>query len=123
MCRWLRDILFPLEILGRKRKSIKFDLTTTPTQGSGRNTYKEITFKWSGDRLILSYVIFSNYFYPVSTEYENKKSVYVNGDENTISFRIPYTQDPRVVRGAIDDVIYFNCTNVTYLEINGERYI
>lgn len=114
MCKWLRDILFPLNLLGKKKRSFEVPVQSPP--------YNNVPFTvvWSGDRLDMCYA---------SLFKRGKSKViptpiraqYTNGNMDTETFIVNQraSGDMRTWVNAV----YFNCTNVTYLEINGTQYI
>ena len=120
MCLKVKDILFPFNIFGKKKQCVHFDATNVPDEGSPRRWHKTINIVWSGERMALSYTEFIG----SETRTENKsiKNIYTDGDMSAITIQLP-KYDGLVKRYVIDWMLFFNCTNVTYLEVNGERLI
>ena len=113
MCKKVLDILFPTNILGKGKRSFKIDLPSGYTS-------VHLSITWSGERLIACY---TRYWIPPRTQgkYESIKNVFTNGhsDNETVSVARINNIHQRI--GC--DTVYFNCTNVTELIINGVRYI
>ena len=120
MCKRLRDILFPTNIFGKKRQSIEFSIADIPSEGTPGNAHRNITIVWSGERMVETHTIYkatgSGY------SYEPVKNVYTDGDSTSISLTLPNVKRgiKHLVQG---DVMYFDCTNVTYLSVNGTQLI
>ena len=120
MCRFIKDILFLTNLLGKKRKVVAFDLDSVPVVMN----FRTVNIVWSGDRLIVdsTKVETLRVDMDITRTVTNVKNTYENGNVSaeTISYelrRAPFgstwTESP----------IFFNCTNVTYLEVNGTRLI
>lgn len=115
MCKLIKDILFPLNLLGKKRVCVAYKVT-----GSMPEDYT-LNVVWSGERMEISYTnritrTMPGVIRPVS-------NIHTDGNESEI---IVYSRD----EGArfydtrlINNVVYFNCTNVTKLIVNGEQLL
>ena len=108
----IKDILFPLNTTGKKKQSVVYNL---PADHS--SVTLEIT--WSGDRLDVAYTTYHQS--GGRNEYTPERTTYENGHDSDEDIFIRRSTIPRI--GVVDNAVYFNCTNVTYLEINGEQFI
>lgn len=109
MCDWLKDILFPTNLLGKKRQSIVYDLSGVPMI----NNKVTLNIMWSGDRLVISRTKLgpaSGMVTPITEVYE-----YATDEPITVT---QYRGQP-----FSDNAVFFDCTNVTKLEVNGEILI
>ena len=114
MCKWIKDILFPTNVLGKKKKSIRVDLENPP--------YDARTFDivWSGERLDVIWAEQKRNGINMLPVVDHRET-FTDGDmtaEQVIVIQRVLGQFRQWT-----DAIYFNCTNVTYLSINGEQYI
>lgn len=112
-CKKLKQILFPLNIFGKNKQCIAYDVP---------NDYSNISLDifWIGERLGVSWTRFVRHGGRFT--YEQKREMFENAveeDEQIIDIR--RTVNPQV--GVWENKIYFNCTNVTYLKVNGEILI
>ena len=105
MCRWLSNILFPTEVTGRKRQCVSYRL---PDSASG---IYPIIVKATGKRIHMSLVYDYGYYQPFHP------TDITNVNDQTVTVMIGNSQYIK------DKLVYFNCIGVTYLEIDGERYI
>ena len=123
MCKRIKDILWPLNVLGSKVRSIKYKLPD-----GGTITVQVV---WEGKRLQMCYTHLRR---AMDWEYRKTyvtpvKHVKTNGTE--INEEITRGMRGRFYNavGAFDssapehNVIYFKCTNVTKLIVNGEQII
>lgn len=124
MClKLLRNILQPLNILGKDIQFKKFDLNKIPTEG-GRRGYKPIHLVWTGGELVVTYTIVQG-----GGEWQQEriltpvKNIYTDGNATAISFNIPDEYGIIARRYPSGYQIFFRCTDVTYLEINGDILI
>lgn len=104
MCKWLRDILFPTNVLGKKKRCVKW-----VHNFSSADNY---TIQWAGDRLQICHA-----------------SIWINGkidrfkDTYTVGGTFLYFVAAGVNYQVVNNTLYFNCTNVTSLIVNGEQLI
>ena len=105
MCfKKIKDILFPLNVFGKDRKSIAYDVP-------GATYYMSVT--WIGDRLDL---IYCNEDINTGEITETRNTYTIDGGFfqtviNGINYKIPQNK------------IFFNCTNVTSLIVDGNQLI
>ena len=112
MCKHIKDILFPLNILGKKKKS--FDIAITD--------YSEdavFEIEWTGERLDICWT--SKFRRGKYHESHQERRSFTNGNNSLTEITIEQRQESDLRKWA--EAIYFNCTNVTKLIINGEQYI
>lgn len=119
MCKKLRDILFPTNVLGKDKRTIKFSLKNKSI--SLHRILLDIQFV--GKRLEICYTQVTNY-----NNYQEKSVAYENGDGTSILLDIhPYDRDGQygdIIRnGALGDMIYLKCTDVTSLIIDWQQII
>jgi hypothetical protein len=115
MCKFIKDILFPLNLLGKKRVCVAYKVT-----GSMPEDYT-LNVVWSGERMEIAYTnritrTMPGVIRPVSnihTDGNESEIIVYSRDEGT---RFRFTQ-------LIRDTVYFNCTNVTKLIVNGEQLL
>lgn len=104
MCRWLSNILFPTEVIGRKRQCVKYTLPYT----SG---WRIIDVKATGKRIHMS------------VSYEDaapNKTVpldIVDINDQTVGVMLANVEYIR------NRLVYFNCIDVKSLVVNGEQLI
>lgn len=108
------DFHFPFNFFGKDRKALAYDLYNVSPIGN----YRTLNIVWTGDTLTAAYTdVFSPPGYDrVVTPY---KMTYRNGNSSaeTINVLAAFSHwNP-------DHSIYFNCINVTYLEVNGDILI
>lgn len=113
MCKFIKDILFPLNLLGKKRVCVSYKVI-----GSTPEDYT-LNVVWSGERMEIAYTqrnvrTMPGIITPIST-------IHTDGSESEIivDTRTSRWQYIRLV----NNVVYFNCTNVTKLIVNGEQLI
>lgn len=116
MCKFIKDILFPLNLFGKKRVCVAY----TIPDGATIEDYT-LNVVWSGERMEIAYTqrntrTMPGIITPIST-------IHIDGSESGIivysrdeGYRFRFTQ-------LINNVVYFNCTNVTKLIVNGEQLI
>lgn len=110
----IKDILHPLNPFGKDRKTLAYDLNDVSTVGHK----KTLNIVWTGETLTAAY---TDVFSPmmgdrVVTPY---KITYRNGNSSAETIEVLsafYHYNP-------DHSIYFDCINVTYLEVNGDILI
>lgn len=116
MCKFIKDILFPLNLLGKKRVCVSY----TVPDGAPIADYT-LNAVWSGERMEIAYTNRMTQVMPA--EIKPVSSMHTNGNESeiTIHTRGEGTR-PRTTQ-LINNVVYFNCMNVTKLIVNGEQLI
>ena len=107
MCKKIKDILFPLNILGKKHRTFVFEQTHPPY-----NKYNYYV-KWKGERLEFSYTRF--YRNGGRTLHMGQREEFTNGDYNEEHLTVRQSTAPTSWAGNL----YLKCTNVTYLDVNG----
>ena len=119
MCKRIKDILWPLNIFGKHKRSVAFDLPDN-------NASVLLNIVWSGERMISEYtrrVVTSAPNQPVETHDYPKRATYTNGDSTSESLWISRgTQGYRKV-STPENKVHFTCTNVTSLVVNGQQLI
>lgn len=112
MClRKLRDILFPTNLLGKDVKSVSFDTSGIPLV----DMTKTLQVEWQGEINEMTFVIYR----PIAGGKRRFPQRYVltNGESQTIVLS-------NYLKNRIDnEVLYFKCTNVTSLSVNGQQII
>ena len=115
MCKWIKDILWPTNAKGDKKQSFKVEIAAPP--------YNNVTFtvEWAGERLDICYC--SLFRRGRDRAYTDHRLDYtaVDGDEGTQTFTV--FQNALADRRTWVEAVYFECTNVTKLIINGEQFI
>ena len=113
MCKFIKDILFPLNLFGKKRVCVAYKVTGSTVEDYTLNVV------WSGERMEITYTqrnvrTMPGIITPIST-------IHTDGSESEIivDTRTSRWQYIRLV----NNVVYFNCTNVTKLIVNGEQLI
>lgn len=108
MCKYIKDIFFPFNIFGKKKQCVSFDIP---------NDHSTVTLniEWTGERLQVAWT--RSMRQGGRIEHEPKRQTYTNGHVTEETIEIKRTVHPQV--GVSDNRIYFNCTNVTYLSVNG----
>ena len=100
-CKKIKQILFPLNIFGKDKRCVTYTLP--------ENTFMyDCTIEVTGDYMVLNANIKGsnvkvNFNHPVSTTYD----LFIGGNTDYVR----------------NHILYFNCTNITYLSVNGERLI
>lgn len=113
MCKWIKDILFPTNVLGKKKDSFEIKIENPPY------TSRTFNIEWTGERLDIAYTKQTRrgrvYFK------EPIRLQYLDGNETEEEFTVAQSV---IYQGRIwTDNVYFNCTNVTSLIVNGEQLI
>ena len=116
MCKFIKDILFPLNLLGKKRVCVAY----TIPDGSMIEDYT-LNVVWSGERMEIAYTnrmtqTMPGVIKPVST-------MHTDGNESEITIHTRGEGTRPMSTQLINNVVYFNCTNVTKLIVNGEQLI
>lgn len=117
MCKQLKDILFPLNVLGKKMKSIAYPL-------SDELTDEELQIVWAGERLQVSWTEILTIPNPRKKIVASMRFMYTDseGKEESIIVRrglLPHGERVTVT----DNKVFFLCTNVTSLIVNGQTLI
>lgn len=113
MCKFIKDILFPLNLFGKKRVCVAY----TIPDGVTIEDYT-LNVVWSGERMEVTYTQIAVVPPPAKTL--PRREMHTNGDSE--EFTIYARHRPERIRLA-EDTVYFNCTNVTKLIVNGEQLI
>ena len=106
MCLKIKNILSVLNPFGIKKQYVDFPLPLT--------WFGAVNVVWAGKALKYSY----NIEYPTVPRVDEYSGFYINGDG--FSFNINLNVH---INRLQDQAIHFNCTNVTYLEVNGQQLI
>ncbi len=109
MClKKIKDILFPFNIFGKDKKCVIFKIPDSIV------IPYTIDIWWTGDRLQETYSYIWTNHDPVP-----RRLIYTDGNNTHIQHTgiIPGGLNPNAV--IMDNKIYFNCTNVTRLNVNG----
>ena len=117
MCKQLLSILFPLNILGKKRKCVKYSVYDLPVVGNK----KVVNISWVGERLVVTH--------------SEVQTIPFGGEDKTYQRRSDFYGDGQTTQSevvtviaanywyVVNDMVYFSCTNVTSLVVNGETLI
>lgn len=121
MCKKIKDILHIFNIKGNDRKSVSYSIADVPLEIDE----KTINISWIGERMVMSYTEFYSRknVTPNIVTYTPKKTTYTDGDGAYFQVVLPYVRTQRVQRRPMDDMLYFDCTNVTSLIVNGDVLI
>ena len=114
-----RNIFYQFNPFGKDIQFKKIDLTTIPTEG-GRRGWKPISITWTGDKLEVTWTEEWKSYY--ASEATPHRDTYTNGVSSSINFDIPYESGIFVVKASGDE-LFFRCTNVTSLIVNGQVLI
>lgn len=99
----LNDFFWPFNIFGQNKKSISYDVPGSTIS---------IHVSWTGDKLMLIYCNESDTGEIVETRFtEEGGGTFIQIVKNGFNFQIPQNK------------IFFNCTNVTSLIVNGQQLI
>ena len=125
MCKKIKDILFPTNLLGRK-VVCKSAVVSAPTRWPAQTITHTVI--WSGDRLQIDYTCTTAAtIRPGRGMYDIDRYEMIReaGDMSTETFDITtYSKGHGgATRALVENTIYFKCTNVTYLSIDGEQLI
>lgn len=120
MCQRLRDILFPTNILGKDKRTIKYSLADTPIDGGG---YKNITMTWSGKRLEFVYTERLEDVNTGEVKYQPVTLVEINQEAEKWVEDIDFGTHDGFIHSAVGDMLYLKCTDVTTLIVNGQKLI
>ena len=125
MCmKKIKDILFPTNLLGKNKKSFAYRLDYVPAI----DFTKTVNVVWSGKRLDITYTTIEYPrrpgYSPTPDEfiYTPFRYTYKDGDEDTRVIETPFVRTNHVI-DVISHSVFFNCTNVTSLVVNGEQLI
>lgn len=121
MCKKIKDILHIFNIKGNDRKSVSH-LINVPVVMNRQN----LPISWIGERLVISYTqVTSHRSQPI--QYVSHKDTHTDGDG--VEFTMQFTNiahfplpDGGYSR-PLDGMVYFDCTNVTSLIVNGDVLI
>ena len=111
-CKKIKDILHPFNIFGKDKRNFVIDIPN-------EDGLFYLNIEWTGDRLQVVWT--KSYRNGGIIEHRSERKTYENGTitEETIEIRqstIPYVK-------VSNHKIYLDCTNVTYLSVNGEDLI
>lgn len=115
MCKFIKDILFPLNLFGKKRVCTEYIVRATAREDYTLNVV------WTGERMEIAYT--NRITRPMPGVIRPVSNMQTNGNESEITI---YTRDEGtrfMFTQLIRDTVYFNCTNVTKLIVNGEKLI
>ena len=106
MCQRLRDILLPTNVLGKDIRCVSYPLSRTQFPIN-------LTCQWVGDRILVQWTVKKS-----SGKYAKAKMTVKDGTPATfVVHATPMGGD----RAASD--LYFKCTNVTSLIVDGQQLI
>lgn len=120
MCKWIKDILFPTNVLGKKRKSLTFDIPAYPPMPV------TLTIVWSGELLKLAYTNLVSWRYGYNGDYPivvSRKGQFKDGNSTTVTFNVKQGADGYETQTVANQRVYISCTNVTSLVVNGQTLI
>lgn len=115
----LRDILLPTNVLGKNIRCVSYDTTDVPVV----DDKKTLTVTWAGERIEFSYTTRHVYINGPKrkTEYRKNKEILAGTGTETRTFRYG-PRNPQVFE-YLEPMIYFKCTNVTSLIVDGQQLI
>ena len=120
MCQHLRDILYPLNILCKNKRTIRYSLADTPIDGGG---FKNITMIWSGKRLEFVYTERLEDVNTGNVTYQSVKRVQTNQEAEKWVEDIDFGTHDGFIHSAVGDMLYLKCTGVTTLIVNGHNVL
>ena len=111
----IKDIFHPLNPLGKDRKTLAYDLyDVLPI-----NNKRTLNIVWTGETLTAAYTDVFSPGYGYDTVVTPYKMTYRNGNSSAETIEVLAANHHRNP----DHSIYFDCINVTYLEVNGDILI
>ena len=116
----IKNILQTLNLFGKNKRYVYFDTTNTPAS----DHKKTFTINWIGDRLIVSLTQGVQIKQPPSERkrsYNQIKNTYTDGGTETIEVMSDNTIN--AAHWIENNKLFFDCTNVTSLIVNGETLI
>lgn len=119
MCKQLLSILFPLNILGKKIVNKKY-IIPIPRYP------QTINIVWTGEALDVAYTNYSVHNPEYSTlppQATQHRTRFVDGDQSSVGVYVMIKSDIYETVTIVNDTLYFKCTNVTSLIVNGETLI
>ena len=124
MCKVIKDILDPLNIFGKRKKHVSAVVSAHTGYPVTEVTH---TIVWSGEQLEASYILNDSVPQLHRDKYTTYKIGFSNGNNTTETIGIETGKHRPVPQTGVllllDNTIYFNCTNVTYLECDGQVLI
>lgn len=122
MCKWLRDILFPTNILGKKKQCVAVSWADTPEVDG----YKVFNVFFIGERLEMSYTrevrkLFYHHGEKYIWYYPEKVLFDLSDPDHYDMLEIKSGHEGGFYHRCSD--IFFNCTNCESLEVNGVKLI
>lgn len=109
MCRWLRDILFPTNVLGKKKRCAKYISASDYTASLDIELESTNPNIFNGD-FVVSWVERD----PLNPEsLIRRKKRFTEKDDGDIIYL-------DVQAEVMDRTFYFNCTNLVWLSVDGE---
>lgn len=126
MCRWLKDILYPLNVLGgRPVKICTYDTTNTPetvVQFPNKKA-KVFTIVYTGQQIDVLYTEKRTGIYS-GTQYEQQQVTYTGGGTETLEAHVGLWGGIGAPSLSINgESIVFRCKGVTSLTVNGDVLI
>lgn len=113
MCKQLLDILHPFNIFGKKIVHRTYELPPIPPIPIPDMDI--LSIEWEGDRLDISYT--TQYWADGRVRAQQHREVILNSETKDITIM----RDRR--NPVWENTVYFKCTNVTSLIVNGEQLI
>ena len=110
----LRDILFPTNVTGADKRVISYDITNAPHTPPPN---KHLNIQYNGELLQVCFTYRHYNNHSGQVWYEEVKQQYSGNGNVDLSLKDEYWQRVN------DNVVYFNCTNVTSLIVNGDTLI
>ena len=111
-CKKIKDILFPLNVLGKKKQCVNYQLTDPLP-----NT---IPVEWIGERLRITFTYYKRIYHPMPKKVTIPEIVDLENGDGSEEIIGVHRNGFAI---ADDWTIHFNCTNVTSLIVNGETLI
>lgn len=112
MCKYIKDIFFPFNIFGKKKQCVTFD-----PYHEGNGTFPQY-IEWTGERIDVSWLDIIVDRATRKTTRTPKRFTFTDADEREDGVMIDYENSVRYLRNT-EDGVHINCTNVTFLMVNG----
>lgn len=125
MCRWLKDILYPLNVLGGRPVNIcTYDTTNTPetvVQFPNKKA-KVFTIVYTGQQIDVVWTDKRSSIY--GTQYEKQQQTYTGGGTETLQIHVGAWGGAGSPSLSINgESVVFRCKGVTSLTVNGDVLI
>ena len=119
-----KDILFPTNVFGKKRKIVSYDTDNAPRDTS-MYPIINVTFdiQWSGEQIEILYGMRRRYGNPpnITETIKSRRKLLRDSQAYNLFEQINVSSIDNTQ--FVNNIMYFSCTNVTRLVVNGETLI